>query len=126
MRPAGLLAAGAIHALRHNQGRLTEDHRRAARLALLAGSVDGLHAARPETNIVMIDVDPAFDPEAVLSAARGRGVWLTRFGPHRLRAVTHLDVDDVGIERAGTALAEALGDLDAGSSRRQREVRRGE
>ena len=38
---------------------------------------------------------------------REQGVWLTRSG-ERLRAVTHLDVDDAGIERALTALTRWL------------------
>jgi hypothetical protein len=38
-------------------------------------------------------------------------VRLTQFGARRLRAVTHLDVDDAGIARAGDALVEAVGEL---------------
>jgi hypothetical protein len=33
---------------------------------------------------------------------------MVQFGPRRLRAVTHLDVDDEGIERAGEALREVV------------------
>jgi threonine aldolase len=33
MRQAGILAAGALHALRHHVDRLPEDHARARRLA---------------------------------------------------------------------------------------------
>jgi hypothetical protein len=36
-------------------------------------------------------------------------VAMSRFGPTRVRAVTHLDVDDAGIERALAAAARALG-----------------
>jgi hypothetical protein len=35
-------------------------------------------------------------------------VWMTPWGPRRLRAVTHLDVDDAAIARAVDALREAM------------------
>ena len=34
-----------------------------------------------------------------------RGVRMVPFGPRTIRAVTHLDVDDAAIERAGAAVA---------------------
>jgi hypothetical protein len=33
---------------------------------------------------------------------------MTQFGPRRLRAVTHMDVDDAGIERAAAAFGQAV------------------
>ena len=106
MRQAGLLAAAALFALEHNLNRLAEDHARARRLEEAAAGVPGLAAASPETNIVMIDLlDPALAADAALHGLHERGVWLTPFSPRRLRAVTHLDVDDAGIERAAAALA---------------------
>ncbi|HEX6069586.1 MAG TPA: GntG family PLP-dependent aldolase [Longimicrobiaceae bacterium] len=108
MRQAGILAAAALYGLEHHFAGLAEDHRRAKRLAELAGEVAGVVAAPPETNIVMIDLREA-EPLDVLRGLRARGVWMTQFGPRRLRAVTHRDVDDEGVERAGVALAEVLG-----------------
>jgi threonine aldolase len=112
MRQAGLLAAAALHGLRSNFARLAEDHRRAREIAAHAARVPGLAAEAPETNIVMVRLeDPRLDPEALLGALERRGVRLTRFGPRRLRAVTHLDVDDAGVRRAGAALEEAVEEL---------------
>jgi threonine aldolase len=109
MRQAGLVAAAGLFALKHNLPRLAEDHRRAARLAELARTVPGLTAAEPETNIVMIDLEPGAPATAeLLASLHERGVWMTQFGPRRLRAVTHLDVHDEGIERAGGVLAECV------------------
>jgi threonine aldolase len=109
MRQAGLLAAGALYALHTNFGRLADDHRRAAELARAASRIEALDAAVPDTNIVMVDlVDPRLSPAAVLQGLTERGVWMTAFGPRRLRAVTHLDVDDAGIDRAAGALAEVV------------------
>ena len=108
MRQAGLLAAAALYGLEHNFARLPEDHRRARRLAERADGLPGLASPTPDTNIVMIDlVDPGLSTDGVLDALRERGIWMTAFGPRRLRAVTHLDVSDDGIELAAAALADA-------------------
>jgi len=115
MRQAGLLAAAALYALRNNFDRLAEDHRRAGELAALAARVPGLAAQAPDTNIVMVELtDDRLAPEAVLTGLEEEGVRLTRFGARRLRAVTHLDVDDAGIRRAGEALEAVAGRLRQG------------
>ena len=49
--------------------------------------------------------DPA---DELLASLHERGVWMTHFGPRRLRAVTHLDIHDEGVERAGRTLAECV------------------
>ncbi|HEX6040031.1 GntG family PLP-dependent aldolase [Longimicrobium sp.] len=112
MRQAGILAAAALHGLRNHFPLLEQDHRRARELAGRAAGVPGLSVVPPETNIVMMDlVEPRLEPAAVLAALERRGVRMTQFGARRLRAVTHLDVDDAGIARAGDALVEAVGEL---------------
>jgi threonine aldolase len=112
MRQAGIVAAAGIHALRNHAGLVEADHRRARRLAAAATDVPGLGVARPETNIVMIDlIDPRLDAGTLLTALEGRGVRMVAFGPRRLRAVTHMDVDDAGIDRAAAALRDAVGEL---------------
>ena len=109
LRQAGILAAAGIHALDHHRDRLPEDHARARRLATMAAGIDGLRVIEPDTNIVMFDVTrddrSAGDVAAALAA---RGVLMVPFTPTRVRAVTHLDVDDYGIERAAAALAEVM------------------
>jgi threonine aldolase len=106
LHQAGLLAAAGLYGLEHNFDRLADDHARASRLARGVAALPGLSAPAPETNIVMIDLDEGLDPEALLAALAERGVWMTRFGPRRIRAVTHVDVNDAGIERAVQVLAE--------------------
>jgi len=105
MRQAGLLAAAGIYAIDHHRDRLDDDHRRARRLALLARPIEGLRVTQPETSIVMFDVTrPGLDaPEVVKRLAR-RGVLMSEFTRSRVRAVTHLDIDDDAIECAGAAL----------------------
>lgn len=111
MRQVGILAAAGLHALDHHLDRLAEDHRRARRLAEACGQVDGLAADPPDTNIVMIRLAPELEPAALSRTLETRGVRILPAGPDRLRAVTHLDVDDGGVERASEALRAAVREL---------------
>jgi threonine aldolase len=108
MRQVGILAAAGLYALDHNLGRLGEDHARAARLALACTDIPGLSAAMPDSNIVMIQVAAPRTPERIAVALENRGVLVLPAGPTKLRAITHLDVDDVGIELAIEALRDIL------------------
>jgi threonine aldolase len=107
IRQGGILAAACLYALDHHVERLAEDHRRARRLAELIREAPGL-ALDPggvDTNIVFFDIlDPALTAEAAVQRLRQRGLWISAYGPRRLRAITHLDVDDAAIERAGALL----------------------
>jgi threonine aldolase len=108
LRQAGIVAAAALFALDHNVERLAEDH---ANARLLAEGIAAIEDARidpstVETNIVIFEVD---DPARVISGLAQRGVEMSAMGPGRVRAVTHLDVDSDGVERALVALEEVLG-----------------
>ncbi|MGV1049781.1 MAG: threonine aldolase family protein [Solirubrobacterales bacterium] len=106
MRQAGIVAAGALWALDHNVERLAEDHANARLLAEGLAAIDGvaIDPALVETNIVVFAVA---DPAALLAALAADGVEMSVFGPY-VRAVTHLDVDRAGIERAVGSVAAAL------------------
>lgn len=110
MRQAGIVAAGALHGLRHHRERLVDDHRRARRLAEAIASIPGirLDPSRIETNIVIAEIEPPRDRLAPFLEAAAHGVGLLAFGgPGRFRAATHLDVDDAGIDLAVSAIGEA-------------------
>jgi len=112
MRQSGILAAAGLYALDFHMDRLGEDHGRARDLARGAASVPGLGVRTPETNIVMVDIlAEGASPGEVLARLAREGVLMVQFGPRRLRAVTHLDVDDEGIARATGALARAMDGL---------------
>jgi threonine aldolase len=106
MRQAGILAAAGLHALAHHRERLQDDHARAATLARLCRDIDGIAVIEPETNIVMLDLEPpGWTAAAFVAALAEHDVHLVEFTARRLRAVTHLDVDDDGIRRAADAIA---------------------
>jgi threonine aldolase len=104
MRQAGILAAGALHALTHHRTRLKEDHANARHLAELLAGKRGVRVdvGAVETNIVNIDTDAKAD--ALASAARSSGLLINASGVHRLRAVTHLDVSRADVDRAAEVL----------------------
>ena len=108
MRQVGIVAAGALHGLKHHRERLPEDHRRARRLAEAIAVIPGLRLdpQEIETNIVIAEIEEPHDRIlAFVAAVESEGVKLVPFGgPGRFRAVTHLDVDDDGIERAIAAI----------------------
>lgn len=110
MRQAGILAAAGLYALDHHVTRLAEDHRRARRLAEGLAALPGvrLDPARVQTNIVVFGLEPTAPDPAALCAAVAADVRALPFGPRQVRLVTHLDVDDAGVERALAAFARAL------------------
>jgi threonine aldolase len=107
MRQSGIVAAAGLYALDHHVERLDDDHARARRLAEGLAALPGvqLDPATVETNIVIFGVP---DAPAFAAALAEREVSMSHFGPTRMRAVTHLDVDDAGIDRALAAAAQAL------------------
>jgi threonine aldolase len=114
LRQAGVIAAAGMYALDHHVDRLAEDHENARVLAEGLAELPGIELdprgqtsglTPPETNIVIFEVE---DAPALIGALWERGVEMTPLGPRRIRAVTHMDVDRTGIERALAAAREAL------------------
>ena len=101
-RQAGLLAAACDYALDHHVARLADDHARAERLAGALRELPGLTVAGQHTNMVFIEV-----PTARLSAFKAHidaaGVRMSIGYLPTIRMVTHLDIDDAGIERTVAA-----------------------
>jgi threonine aldolase len=111
MRQAGIIAAACLFALDHNVDRLRDDHENARHLARGLAGLEGisLDPGLIETNIIFFDLDPG-GPSAPSVAAKllEKGVRIGAMGERRMRAVTHLDIDRAGIERAIGAMAEVL------------------
>src|SRR5260221_7669007 len=105
MRQAGVVAAAGLYALEHNVERLAKDHANAARLA------EGLKAldlpVEQHTNMVFATV-PAAQAATLAEHLKQRNVLVLPGA--RMRLVTHLDVDEAGIDRALGAFGEFFGD----------------
>ncbi len=109
MRQSGILAAAGIFALEHHRERLKDDHARAKALAEGARRFPGIESMIPDTNIVMLDLSEGGPTTGeVLGALAAEGVLMVPFGPSRLRAVTHLEVDDEGITKALEVLGRVM------------------
>ena len=113
MRQAGIMAAGCLHGLEHHRERLAEDHANAAFLANGLAELPGLqpHYSDQHTNILMVDTE--LDAPELTRAAGERGLLFFPVGPHRLRMVTHLDVDREQCARALEIMTELVHDVRA-------------
>jgi len=102
-RQAGMLAAACLYALDHHVARLAEDHARAARLGEGLRDLPGLRLLGQHSNMVFLDV-PVACQVALRDHLAEAGVRLSIGYLPTVRLVTHLDVDDDGIERAIAAM----------------------
>ena len=109
MRQAGIIAAGALYALRNHRERLAEDHANAKALAAGLAEMKGidLDPADVETNIVLFGVTGCPAGELVQRLAAS-GVLVLATSADHIRAVTNLMVDAADIERAIDVFAKAL------------------
>ncbi|MEX0819677.1 MAG: GntG family PLP-dependent aldolase [Pirellulaceae bacterium] len=117
MRQVGIIAAGALYAMQHHRERLTEDHAHAQILADAIRATEGIRLLTPEvdTNIVFIEVDPALGTAAdFVLLLQQEGVLTLAITPTRVRAVTHLDVDEADMHRAAAAIPLVAERLAAG------------
>jgi threonine aldolase len=103
MRQAGILAAGALHALEHHRARLAEDHASARVFADALRGVAGVEVAPVESNIVVLTSTGTEAGELARRAAE-QGVLMNATGKRTLRAVTHLDVDVGQVKTAAETL----------------------
>jgi threonine aldolase len=110
MRQAGIIAAAGVYALRHNVDRLADDHANASRLAEGLAALPGvaLDPGTVETNMVYFDLAGPVDGPSFVGRSLELGVRWGAVGPRTIRAVTHLDVDTAGIDRALAVAREVL------------------
>ena len=106
MRQAGIIAAAGVYALEHHVERLADDHDNARRLAEGLAGLPGIKIdpADVETNIVIFDVAGKRDAAQTVAQLLDHGVRMGALGPRTVRAVTHLDIDRAGIDRALAAV----------------------
>src|SRR5437764_167888 len=117
MRQAGIIAAGALYALQHNRGRLTQDHANAQIIAEAVRAAEGLSLSPDtvETNIVIFRVEPKLGSAAEFAAElKSQGVLSLAIGPQQVRLVTHLDVSEAQCRQAAKTIRETAGRLASG------------
>lgn len=99
MRQAGILAAAGLFALDHHVARLADDHARAKRLADGLRDAPAIRVDAQHTNMVFIEV--AADRLRALAAHLDAHAVRASIGYlPQVRLVTHLDIDDAGIDHA--------------------------
>jgi threonine aldolase len=110
LRQAGIVAAGGLHALDHHVDRLAEDHANARRLANGLDGLPGLEidSSSVETNIVFVRVVGARSADEIVAELSALGIRVSAVGD-RIRAVTHLDVDEAAVDQAVRAFADVMG-----------------
>ena len=107
MRQSGIIAAGGLYALENNIDRLAEDHRHAKELSQAIDRTSGLNlvGGEPDTNILFFEVDPAIcDASQLAERLEQEGILVLAVSPTRIRAITHLGINDSDIHRVGEAL----------------------
>nr|WP_221376159.1 GntG family PLP-dependent aldolase [Actinoplanes polyasparticus] len=109
MRQVGILAAAGLHALEHHIDRLADDHARARRLAEALAPHGVVDPAAVRTNIVLLDLSKStLDAPALTALAAEQGVLISPMLPSIARVITHLDIDDAGLDRTIDVLSGLL------------------
>lgn len=108
-RQAGIVAAGALHALRHHRDRLAEDHDNAARFARGLADTPGLAVDLDavQTNIVRFRVTTTTAAQLV-ERCHDLGLFMLPSGRDQIRAVLYLDITRDDIDRALAIVRDAL------------------
>lgn len=109
-RQAGLMAAGASHALEHHRARLVDDHANAATFADLVAQTPGLRIDRDavQTNIVRFSVE-TMSAETFVDRCFAEGVHMLPGAHNGVRAVFYLDITAADTVKAHEAIVRALG-----------------
>ncbi len=107
MRQAGILASAGIYALDNNIKRLKEDHIRAQKIAEVLENAPYVDSLLPvTTNIIIFTVKDSMTSQEFVTKLLEKGVKGIAFGKKMVRFVTHLDFDDVMLEKTLNALKE--------------------
>jgi len=107
MRQAGVIASAGIYALENNIERLSEDHKRARRLAealneMPAFSID---LDTVQSNIVFIGTGKGNTKE-IIAVLSKKGVEILEIDDSTVRAVFHLHITDNDVEKAIEAFTQ--------------------
>lgn len=109
MRQAGLMAAGALYALKHQFDRLKDDHAHAKLLAEGLEAIEGIQINPDDvqTNIVLFHTQD-MTAEELAQRLHTLGVAVLATGSHTIRAVTNLMVTQEQIQQVPDLVKTAL------------------
>ena len=109
MRQAGMMAAGAIYALKHHRARLKDDHVNAKILAKGLAKIPGIEIDpnAVETNIVVFKT-LSLPAQTLVERLKVKGVYVLAVGQNAIRAVTNLMVNEEQIEQVPHLVELAL------------------
>lgn len=95
MRQVGLLAAAADYAITHHWPLMADDHRRAKELASIIAQRSDMEIdpATVESNIVIFELKHEMASD-FLKRMDAKGIRMVPFGPKKVRAVYHFQVDE--------------------------------
>lgn len=108
MRQAGILAAGALFALRHHRESLLHDHEKARAVAGIL-TQGGLDVIEPETNIVMVRLGSL--AHELVAACQAQGVLFFAMGQNLVRLVMHRDVSMREVTQAASIVVRCQREL---------------
>ncbi len=111
MRQAGIIAAGALHAIHNHRARLHFDHEAAQQLAYTASHLPALsiRGGRVDTNIVILDIDPMWGTASELqSRLFASGIDCFAIDDQAIRFVTHMNITPEQIQRASCILRDVM------------------
>ncbi|UCH63853.1 MAG: aminotransferase class I/II-fold pyridoxal phosphate-dependent enzyme [Fidelibacterota bacterium] len=103
MRQVGIIAAGALYAIRNHVDDLARDHQRARQLAEVLSKLPGIHINPDEvhTNIVMFGMDEQKGTGVEIEEQlRRKGLLCLPLAKQKIRLVTHRDLSDDDINNA--------------------------
>lgn len=110
MRQAGIIAAGALHAVQHHRARLAEDHANARNLADCLRTSKYLKLSDEiQTNIIIVYIENSqLSAQDVVDSCAKEGVFFFAEGPKRFRLVTHLDFPATAVKRAADVILKTI------------------
>jgi len=95
MRQAGIIAGGAVYALKNNIERLKDDHKRAKQVESILAKQDWIKEVIPvETNIVVGILKEPKQQATIINRLKDKGILIVDFGNGRIRITTHLNITD--------------------------------
>ncbi len=107
MRQAGYLAAAGLYALENNIGRLKDDHVRARAIGEVLSKCNFIKTVNPvDTNIVIGQLTEGIKMADILAQLKKKGLLAVPMSTNEIRFVTHLDFDDVQLEKVIKILNE--------------------